>query len=787
MAISEALRASLALIRPTTGLECEALRVRADGQLTDTLHPEIFGNKLHNPYFTTDYAEQQLELITPPLESLRATHERARALAQLAQLEVKTRSELLWPSSMPTILPHEDEIQISRYDDSAAGKAAYAYREHLAERYSKARQMLSGVHFNFSFNEEFMRALYDSQALDLSATSLADFKNKSYMKVARNFNRLSWLFVYLLGASPFYHPSFIRNVEGEIPATCKTSADSRERVCIMEEGISARNGQLGYYNLKPVHPSYASLEDYVASLRKAIDDGILSAAKEFYSPLRLKSHDLENVLDSLEADGIAYIELRLLDINPFDPARISLEDLNLITVLIHYLLICDEPELADNSGARDEENRRLVAQHGRASELKLDDNGKPRLLTEWAEEILASAYECAQLIDDCNDFFEGGASAALASARERVSKPEKTYAARILKLIEEEGFLAGLSRLAKKYQEQAYASRWLTPGFEDWEMSTQLLIAEALKRGVKVSPIDAHDNLILLEKDGKKEYVRQCTKTSKDSYITVLLMENKQVSKRILAEAGLRVPAGQEFKIKDAEAAVTPYLGKPCVIKPKSTNFGIGVVIFDQGASIEQLLAAAQQAATHDELIMIEDFMPGPEYRFLVIGTEAVGVLRRVPAHVTGDGTSSIAELVAAKNEHPYRSTGYRSPLINIQLSEVEEAFIARQGLSFDSVLAQGQTVYLRPNSNISTGGESIDETARTAQVFKDIAVKAAQAFDAHFCGVDIIVEDLEDPESRYGIIEVNFNPAIHIHSFPLHGPEASIAPYVLRELDLIE
>lgn len=773
----------LSSIKPTSGLECEALRVTAEGVLSTTEHPAVFGNKLNNPYFTTDYAEQQLEMITPPLESLEETYDWALALSRIAQLEARKSDERLWPCSMPCPLPAEDEIQIARYDDSEAGRAAYAYRELLAKRYSKARQMLSGVHFNLSFNDEFLRELFESGELEFVGESFKDFKNFCYLKVARNFNRFSWLPVYLFGVTPFYHNSFVKNLEGAIPDTCEFSLHPEPGLCLIEQGVSARNGDFGYRNVSPVHPDYSTLASYITSLRETIDAGIISAAKEYYSPLRLKSYELDNVLDSLERDGVAYVELRLLDVNPFDPARISLEDMRFITAFIHYLLFCEESQSSANPGARDEENRRKVASQGLDPELMLMDGETERSMKEWALSILEDMREFCSLLDESTDAFGGQASAALESALERVNDPSKTYASRLTKVLTEEGFVPGLIRLAHEYQEQAWCSRWLTAGFECWEMSTQLLIAEALKRGIKVTPIDEYDNIILLEKDGLKEYVRQCTKTSRDSYISVLLMENKVVSKRIMAEAGLVVPRGSEFEIAQAERSLKPYVGKPCVVKPKSTNFGTGVVMFPEGASLEALMAAAEEASKHDKVIMVEDFMPGPEYRYLVIGGEAVGVLQRVPALVTGDGVSTIAELAKKKNEHPYRSTGYRSPLINISLSPVEAEFISRLGYTFDTVPARDEVVYLRPNSNISTGGESIDKTKVSADIFKEIAVAAAQAFDAHFCGVDIIIDNIEDPNSSYGIIEVNFNPAIHIHSFPLHGEEANIAVYVLAEL----
>ena len=325
-----------------------------------------------------------------------------------------------------------------------------------------------------------------------------------------------------------------------------------------------------------------------------------------------------------------------------------------------------------------------------------------------------------------------------------------------------------------------------TPGYEDLELSTQIIIGEALARGYAVDVLDRTDNFIRIRGKGKIEYVKQATRTSRDSYIAPLIMENKSVTKAILAETGIRVPAGEECS--RADAGVFPrWKGKAIVIKPKSTNFGKGVHILHPPFAEGDWNAAVDDALAYDDRILVEEFQAGREYRFLVVGDEVPAVLRRVPANVTGDGKMAIRELVERKNRNPLRGTGYTAPLEKIRLGGVETGFLALQGLTADSVPEAGRQVFLRENSNISTGGDSIDCTDDVHPSYKAIAAASAKAVGARISGVDIIADDVSrraDGEN-YAVIELNFNPAIHIHDFPWQGKNRRLEEHVFRLLGL--
>lgn len=330
-------------------------------------------------------------------------------------------------------------------------------------------------------------------------------------------------------------------------------------------------------------------------------------------------------------------------------------------------------------------------------------------------------------------------------------------------------------------------NRFQLQGYEDLELSTQILMKEAMKKGIQVEILDRMENFIVLKKDNKLEYVKQATKTSKDTYIAPLIMKNKSVTKKILQDKKIRVPHGMELhSIDEVQNLLKDWVEKSIVVKPKSTNFGIGINIFKEGASEKDILQACKMAFEYDDTILLEEFISGKEYRFLVIGDKVSGILHRVPANVIGDGTKSIRELVEIKNQDPLRGYHYVTPLEKINLDENAALFLKQQGKTFNSIPQEGEVVYLRENSNISTGGDSIDYTDVIPDRFKKIAVQSCKAVGANICGVDMMIKDYRDENSPYGIIELNFNPAIHIHCYPYKGKERNIAAEILKLLGFL-
>jgi len=702
------------------GLEREALRLTPDGKLAGTEHPVAFGDRTKHPYITTDFAEAQIEMITGVHDTLEAVHSELTMINQTVLRSIG--DELLWPYSMPPELDW-NEVRIAEYPDSEAGRSARVYREYLNEKYGNGVQLISGIHYNFSYSETLIRKLYEANSIDVD---YKNFKNDFYMKVARNYLNYHWFLVFTLGRTPV------------APAIRESAA------------VSLRNSKYGYQNKVDLDLSYDTLCSHVASIRRAMAAGFIIDEREVYSPVRIKCPNKIKLMNCLEEDGIGYLEIRGVDLNPRAFAGIALSDLQFLHLFMLALLELDE-EIDFNP----KELAEYVALGGR----KLNSETLARV------EFI---YSKMRSLDD--EFGLGlGQMVGMTPCGHGVERLD-------------------FMDLAKEHKEEALDKPYQTYGFEDMEMSTQLLIAESVRRGVQYSVIDRSANFLRLEGNGIREYVKQATKTSLDTYISYLVMENKEVTKIILNDAGFPVPAGRTFtSVDDAMLSFVEFKDKEVVVKPKSTNYGLGIVMFRPLERAEEFQNALEIAFGFDDEVLVEEFLHGQEYRFLVVGDECIAVLKRVGANVVGDGKSTVAELVAAKNEHPWRGTDHLAPLAKIMLGDIECHNLKQAGYTPESVLASGEQVFLRDNSNISTGGDSIDVTADAHEFYKRQAVAAAHAIGARLCGVDIIIDgDLPNGSAPYGFIELNFNPAINMHAFTLEGEGRNATPYVLLQLGLV-
>ncbi|MDF3819022.1 bifunctional glutamate--cysteine ligase GshA/glutathione synthetase GshB [Leptospira sp. 96542] len=326
----------------------------------------------------------------------------------------------------------------------------------------------------------------------------------------------------------------------------------------------------------------------------------------------------------------------------------------------------------------------------------------------------------------------------------------------------------------------------LPDGYEDMEISTQIIIRDALARGISVDVIDRSENFIRLTKGSHSEFIKEASKTRLDSLMTYLVMENKVVSKLVLGESGVRVPFGRNYEsIKYALSDYNHFKHVKKVIKPTTTNFGLGIGISQPNDDINIYEKHLNHAFSYSGSVIVEEFIEGPEYRFLVLGGEVVAVCNRVPANVLGDGENTIETLVHQKNKDPRRGEGHKTALEKIQMTEIEKSILNEQGMDFDSIPKKGQTVFLRKNSNISTGGDSLDVTDLVHPEFKTIAIMSAATAEAKICGIDIIssgISEKPDPKT-YAILEINFNPVLYIHEFPYSGTKRRVGEKILNLL----
>lgn len=753
------------LLNANFGLEREMLRVTEDGELSKKPHPATFGNKSSNPYITTDFSESQVEVITPVLNSVEQIYDYANVLYDIVNNELK--DEYLWPQSMPCSIKDEKDIPVAVYDQ--INKEAQEYRERLVTKYGAKKQLISGIHFNFSFKDQTLKKIYENSNIN---EDFVEFKNNIYLKITRNFIRYNWLLVYLLGGTAAIHKSYLSSC-------CADHLKELTNDGYTDAGVvSIRNSECGYKNKVDLYPNYNSVEEYKESIDAFVKDKLISKPKELYSSVRIKTLMSKESLEPLVTNGIDYLEFRSIDINPFDRAGISLNDLKFINLFIVYLLFKEEKDYQEYQEEA-LKNQHLIAKLGQHN-IKLKRNGIEIDKKDYALDIV---NEMKQL----NDRLNLGINECINIAKDKINNSEKTNAFLLASMVSEKGYINTHMDLAKKYKTESYNCRYKFQGYENMELSTQILMKESIKNGIKVDVVDSKDNFIKLSKGDHIEYVKQATKTSADNYVSVLVMENKLVTKKVLAEHGIKVPNGDEYdNLENAMDNINKYVNKPIVIKPKSTNFGKGITIFKDGSSYEDILKAIKFAFEFDDLILIEEFIKGKEYRFLVIDDETVAILHRVPANVVGNSKNTIKELVEEKNKDSLRGIGYKTPLEKIKLDQSVNLFLKQYNMDENSVPAEGQIVYLRENSNISTGGDSIDYTDDIFDKYKKIAVDAAKAVNAKICGVDMMLENYKDPNSNYAIIELNFNPAIHIHSYPYVGTERNIAMKILKLLKFV-
>ncbi|MCC5895056.1 MAG: bifunctional glutamate--cysteine ligase GshA/glutathione synthetase GshB [Alkalibacterium sp.] len=732
-------------VKGSFGIEKEGLRTDLKGNLALTPHPEAFGNRKHHPYIQTDFSESQLELVTPPHETLQEQYQWLKALHDVVNRTLD-KDEFVWPFSMPNRLPKEEAIPIIDVSD----KSEIEYREQLASKYGKKKQMISGVHFNFSFTEEFIEALAQDH---LTEEETADLCNEMYLKMSRNFLRYQWLLTYLFGASPVSDDTY--------------SAEESNTYF-----RSIRNSPLGYHNTFSNKVSYQSIRQYAEDIETLVDDKTLIEEREYYGASRLRGKG--KMVRDLISKGTRYVEFRSFDINPLDSLGFSYEQ----SQFTHLFLLTMIWMERDHSDKEIEEG----AQMNKATAL--ENPFEPSQFKKEGIEILNLMSETASELKMEDSYHQ-----VIEKAESLLENPEQTLSAKIVtELKKGKSHIQYGIELGQQYKQTSFEKPFLLNGFQEMEMSTQLLLFDALKMGVETSVLDYNDQFLKLSYTNKVEYVRNGNMTSKDTYISHWIMANKTVTKKVLKNAGYQVPGGEEFTSEQqALDHFVLFRDKPIVIKPKSTNYGIGISIFKKPASLDGYTEAVRLAFQEDAQILVEEYIEGTEYRFFVINDKVEAVLLRQPANVIGNGSDTIEELISEKNKHPYRGVKHRAPLEKIKMGEIEQLMLKEQGYSFDSILEKGKQVFLRENSNISTGGDSIDMTDEMHDSYKQIAVDMAKALEVKVTGLDLIVPDINKPSASdhpgYVVIEANFNPAMHMHAFVQKGSGRNLSEKVITML----
>ena len=448
------------------GLERESLRVNTEGKISQTGHPVSIGSALTHPYITTDYSEALLEFITPPAGSV----DEALSFLKNTQKYVydNLNNELLWASSMPCVVAGETSIPLANYGSSNSGQMKHIYRRGLGYRYGRVMQVIAGVHFNFSFSDEFWSVF---QIIEANKESTQNFISESYFGLLRNLQRFGWVVPYLFGASPAICKSFLGGEDTPLQAF-------NENTYFHPFATSLRMGDIGYQNNKEnekgVVANYNSLNEYVKSLRYATEtpcpeyekigvkvDGsyrqlnanILQIENEYYSTVRPKQILMGNEKPSLALfrRGVKYVELRSLDVNPFVPLGIDQQQLYFLRAFLLYCLLAESPPILRNEERAIDENEISVAHHGRDPNLKISVAGKQLNMRQQGLQLCEAMQSCCDILDQNNDSAPHAAS--LEIQKQKFNDPDATPSATMLAEMRKnnEGFFHYSKRLSEKY------------------------------------------------------------------------------------------------------------------------------------------------------------------------------------------------------------------------------------------------------------------------------------------------------------------------------------------------
>lgn len=312
--------------------------------------------------------------------------------------------------------------------------------------------------------------------------------------------------------------------------------------------------------------------------------------------------------------------------------------------------------------------------------------------------------------------------------------------------------------------------------------STRAIVEAAQRRGIPTLRLSEDASLFQLGWGIKQQRV-QATMTSKTNRIAVGIASNKDLTKRLLREAGLPVPRGRTVSTLDGALSAAIAAKGPVAIKPLSANQGKGVTTGVLGD--EAVGAAFERARRFGTAVIVEQHIEGEDHRVLVVGTQVVAASRRSPPEVFGDGHSSIWQLVDAVNADPRRGDAHENILTKIRLDEAASKELLRQQLNIDSTPSEGQRVTLRGNANLSTGGTAQDVTRIIHPDNALACIRAARKIGLDVAGIDLVCSDIGLPLGIQGgaIIEVNAAPGIRMHEHPSSGKRRHAGRAILDSL----
>jgi glutamate--cysteine ligase len=449
------------------GVEKESLRVGASGRLATTPHPPALGSALTHAWITTDYSEALLEFVTPPQGSCWETLKFLCDIHQFVYPRLPD-DEMLWATSMPCAVGGDASVPVADYGSSNIGRMKHIYRLGLGYRYGRVMQTIAGVHFNYSMPESFWRAFREGEG---AQETESEFRNRMYFGLLRNFRRFGWIVLYLFGASPAVCKSFLGGRDPGLPEFDPATVYG-------PHATSLRMSDLGYRNASQasIQLSMNSVDEYIAGLEEAINspwppyekigvapNGVwrqlsanaLQIENEYYGFIRPKQPILpgERPTLALRRAGVAYMEVRALDVSPYDPAGVSQNEFRFLEAFLIFCMLHDSPPIAEGELEQLDANHARVAIAGRRPDLALAISGVGKPLAQWGREICRQLAPICRLLD--GDDPARSYSAALDLQIAKIGDAALTPSARILAEMRQEGesFFRFATRMSRQHRE----------------------------------------------------------------------------------------------------------------------------------------------------------------------------------------------------------------------------------------------------------------------------------------------------------------------------------------------
>jgi cyanophycin synthetase len=311
--------------------------------------------------------------------------------------------------------------------------------------------------------------------------------------------------------------------------------------------------------------------------------------------------------------------------------------------------------------------------------------------------------------------------------------------------------------------------------------STGSIVYAAAARGIPYRRLT--EGSLVMFGWGSRQRRIQAAEIDSTGAIAESIAQDKELTKKLLDAAGVPVPLGRTVSDPDDAWAAAQEIGVPVVIKPKDGNQGKGVTV--NVTTREQLTAGFHTASEFRDDVMVERYLPGHDYRLLVVGDKLVAAARRDPPSVVGDGAHTVRELVEIVNKDPRRGSGHATSLTKIRFDDIALASLAKQGYKADSVPPKGQRVTLRNNANLSTGGAATDVTDDVHPEVAARAIAAARMVGLDICGVDLVCDSVLKPieEQGGGIVEVNAAPGLRMHISPSFGKGRAVGDAIVASM----